>query len=52
MDHVIKDMQKWLDIYLETEPDNKKAIKCIENALTELYKYYPQTKDAYGNPIK
>lgn len=42
MDHVINDLKKWLDIYLESEPDNKKAIECIEKAIEELQKYYPR----------
>lgn len=52
MDHVINDLRKWLDVFEESEPNDKKAIKCIEAALEELYKYYPQTKDKYGNPLK
>lgn len=49
MDHVINSLQNWLDIYKESEPQNKKAIECIENSITELQKYYPVTKDDYGN---
>lgn len=42
MDHVIGDLQRWLDIFKESEPDNKKAHQAIEKALDELYKYqYP-----------
>ena len=41
MDHVISDLQRWLDIFNESEPENKKAHQCIENAIEELYKYYP-----------
>lgn len=52
MDHVISDLQRWLDTYKESEPDNKRAHKCIENAIEELQKYYPKTKDEYGNPLK
>ena len=51
MDHVINSLQNWLDIYKESEPENKKAIECIENALEELQKYYPVTKDEYGNEL-
>ena len=40
MDHVIKSLQNWLDIYLESEPENKKAIARIEAAIAELQKYY------------
>ena len=52
MDHVIGDLQRWLVIYKESEPENVKAHKCIEKAIDELYKYYPVTKDKYGNPLK
>ena len=45
MDHVIGSLQRWLDIYKESEPDNKKAHQCIEKAIDELYKYYPAKKD-------
>ena len=52
MDHVIGDLQRWLDIFKETEPDNKKAHRCIKNAINELNKYYPPVKkDKYGNII-
>ena len=51
MDHVINSLQNWLDIYKESEPENKKAIACIENAIAELQKYYPVTKDKYGNEL-
>lgn len=40
MDHVISALQRWLDIYEETEPENKRAIQCIKNAIRELQKYY------------
>ena len=52
MDHVIGDLRRWLDVYKESEPDNIKAHKCIESAIKELEKYYPVTKDKYGNPLK
>lgn len=52
MDHVIDSLRRWLDIYETSEPDNKRAHECIENALKELYKYYPDMKDRYGNPLK
>ncbi|MGM9988857.1 MAG: hypothetical protein ACI35O_16745 [Bacillaceae bacterium] len=52
MDHVISDLQRWLDVFKESEPDNKKAHECIEKAIEELHKYYPKTKDEYGNPLK
>lgn len=52
MDHLIRNLQEALDNYKESEPDNKKAHKCIENAIKELQKYYPTTKDQYGNPLK
>lgn len=39
MDHVIRALQSWLEIYEENN-DDKKAIKCIKNALKELQKYY------------
>lgn len=52
MDHVISNLQRWLDIFKESEPNNKKAHKCIENAIEELEKYYPKTKDEYGNLLK
>lgn len=51
MDHVINSLQNWLDIYKESEPDNVKAHECIKNAIAELQKYYPVTKDEYGNEI-
>lgn len=41
MDHVINSIQNWLEIYKESEPENKKALECIENAIKELQKYYP-----------
>ena len=42
MDHVIGDLQRWLEIFKESEPDNKRAHQAIEKALDELYKYqYP-----------
>lgn len=40
MDHVINSLQNWLDIYKESEPENKKAHECIKNAIAELQKYY------------
>lgn len=51
MDHVINSLQNWLEIYKESEPENTKAQKCIKNAIKELQKYYPVTKDEYGNEI-
>ena len=42
MDHVISDLERWLDIY-ESDPEeeqNKELIHCIKNALRELRKYY------------
>ena len=42
MDHVISDLQRWLDIY-EADPEeikNRKAIERIEAAIKELQKYY------------
>ena len=45
MDHVIGDLQRWLDIFKDSEPDNKRAHQAIEKALDELYKYqYPGYK--------
>lgn len=41
MDHVIGDLQRWLDIFRESEPENEKAHICIQNAIEELQKYYP-----------
>lgn len=52
MDHVIESLRRWLETYKESEPDNIKAHKCIEKAIKELEKYYPATKDKYGNPLK
>lgn len=52
MDHVINSLQNWLDIYKESEPENVKAQKCIKNAIKELQKYYPVTKDKYGNELE
>lgn len=52
MDHVIGDLQRWLDVFKESEPENVRAHKCIEKAIKELQKYYPATKDKYGNPLK
>lgn len=52
MDHVIEDLQRWLDIFKNSEPDNEKAHRCIENAIQELQKYYPTLKDKYGNLLK
>ncbi len=49
MDHVIGDLQRWLDIYKESEPDNVRAHKAIEKAIKELQ---TATKDKYGNPLK
>ena len=40
MDHVISDLQRWLDIFKESEPENEKAHQAIERALAELQKYY------------
>lgn len=40
MDHVINSLQEWLDIFKESEPDNKRAHEVIEKAIDELYKYY------------
>ena len=40
MDHVISDLQRWLDIFKESEPDNKRAHQAIKKAIDELYKYY------------
>jgi len=51
MDHVISSLQRWLDTFKESEPDNRKAHECIENAIVELQKYYPVTKDEYGNEL-
>jgi len=46
MDHVISDLQRWLDIFKESEPENKKAHRAIEKAIDELYKYqYPVKKN-------
>ena len=52
MDHVIGDLQRWLDVFKESEPENDRAHKCIEKAIKELERYYPATKDKYGNPLK
>jgi len=51
MDHVISSLQNWLDVFKESEPENERARKCIENAIVELQKYYPVTKDEYGNRL-
>ena len=40
MDHVRGDLQRWLDIFKESEPDNKKAHECIRKAIKELDKYF------------
>ena len=40
MDHVIGSLQRWLDIYKESEPQNERAHEAIEKAIDELYKYY------------
>ena len=52
MDHVIESLRRWLDVFKESEPENDRAHKCIEKAIKELQKYYPATKDKYGNPLK
>ena len=52
MDHVIGDLQRWLDVFKESEPENVRAHKCIAKAIKELERYYPVTKDKYGNPLK
>lgn len=42
MDHVIESLKRWKEVY-EDRPEeeiDKKAIRCIENAIDELYKYY------------
>ena len=52
MDHIIGSLRRSLDIYKESEPENERAHKCIEKAIKELQKYYPATKDKYGNPLK
>lgn len=39
MDHVIGSLRRWLDIYKDAEPENKRAHQAIEKALEELYKY-------------
>lgn len=43
MDHVISSLQRWLDVYKESEPENVKAQECIENAIKELQKYWGQS---------
>ena len=48
---MINSLQQWLDIYKESEPENKKAHDCIEKAIAELQKYYPIVKDKYGNEL-
>lgn len=42
MDHVIADLQRWLDIYEgdEEHEQDKEAIRCIKKAINELQKYY------------
>lgn len=42
MDHVIKALTEWLEVYRERDAEDrdKKAERCIENAIDELYKYY------------
>lgn len=45
MDHVIGDLQRWLDVFKESEPENARAHECIERAIDELYKYYPQKQE-------
>lgn len=42
MDHVIQALKTWLEVYQEREDADrdKKAERCIENAINELYKYY------------
>lgn len=52
MDHIIGNLRRSLDTYKESDPDNIRAHKCIEKAIKELEKYYPVTKDRYGNPLK
>ena len=44
MDHVIDSLKNWLLVYQEREAADrdKKAERCIKNALDELYKYYNQ----------
>lgn len=42
MDHVIESLKRWKEVY-EDQPENeidKKALRCIDKALEELYKYY------------
>ena len=41
MDHVIGDLQRWLDVFKESEPENVRAHQHIEKAIKELQKYYP-----------
>ena len=41
MDHVIRALQSWLDVY-EESGDDKRAIICIKNAIRELQKYYSE----------
>lgn len=53
MDHLIGHLQRSLEIYKESEPENTRAHKAIEKAIKELQKYYPApNKDRYGNPLK
>ena len=42
MDHVINSLREWIEVFKEMPEDAKdpKAIKCIENAIKELNKYY------------
>lgn len=39
MDHVIRALQTWLEVY-EDAGDDPKAIRCIRRALDELRRYY------------
>ena len=42
MDHVIESLKRWKEVYEDrpVEEQDKKAIKCIENAIDALYEYY------------
>ena len=47
MDHVIDSLKNWLLVYQEREESDrdKKAERCIKNALDELHRYYTAQPD-------
>ena len=40
MDHVLNNLRQWLEIYSEDENPDKKAIKCINEAIKEINLYW------------